>query len=81
MKTPATILEEEIRRLLEQKGRVVGSDLFSDTLTLRGDLGLDSFDLAELTVHLEERTGVDIFQEGVVNTLGEVRQRLDSDRK
>ncbi|MCC5788969.1 MAG: acyl carrier protein [Opitutales bacterium] len=81
MKSPTSILEEEIRRLLEQKGRPVDCDSFSDALTLREDLGLDSFDLAELTVHLEDRTGIDIFQEGVVKTMGEVRQRLASAEK
>lgn len=76
MQFPETILDEELRRLLEQKGRSVAAEPFPGTTHLRTDLALDSFDLAELTVHLEERTGVDVFQEGVVQTVGEIRQRL-----
>ena len=76
MPSPETILEDELRRLLEQKGRSVDAESFPDTTHLRTDLALDSFDLAELTVHLEERTGADIFQQGVVHTVGEIRQRL-----
>lgn len=41
---------------------------------LRHDLGFDSFDLAELTVRVEEAYGVDIFAEGIVNTVGEIEQ-------
>ena len=46
-------------------------------LRLREDLGFDSFDLAELTVRLEDRFGVDVFGGGVVRTVGEVRARLE----
>ncbi len=43
---------------------------------LRRDLGFDSLDLAELTVRLEERFGVDVFADGLVHTVAEVRGRL-----
>lgn len=43
---------------------------------LRADLGLTSFDLAELTVKLEDEFDVDIFENGLVNTVGEVFDRL-----
>jgi acyl carrier protein len=43
---------------------------------LRNDVGLTSFDLAELTVRIEDQFGVDIFEDGVVNTVGEVYQKL-----
>jgi acyl carrier protein len=43
---------------------------------LREDLGFDSLDLAELTVRLEERFGVDVFGEGVVRQVGEISDRL-----
>lgn len=43
---------------------------------LREDLGMDSFDLAELTVRIEEKHGVDVFAEGIVHTVGELIQRL-----
>lgn len=43
---------------------------------LRKDLGFSSFDLAELTVRIEDEFSVDIFADGVVNTLAEVYEKL-----
>lgn len=45
-------------------------------LNLRRDLGLDSLDLAELTVRIEKEFGVDIFEEGLVETIGEIKLKL-----
>jgi len=45
-------------------------------MDLRRDLGLDSLDLAELTVRLEATTGTDVFARGLVTTVGEVIERL-----
>lgn len=39
---------------------------------LRDDLGLTSFDLAELTVNIEDEFDIDIFEDGLVNTIGEI---------
>ncbi len=43
---------------------------------LRDDLDLTSFDLAELTVNIEAEFDVDIFEDGLVNTIGEVFEKL-----
>lgn len=43
---------------------------------LRDDLGLDSFNLAELTVHIEEEFGIDIFEDGLVSTVREIYSKL-----
>lgn len=43
---------------------------------LREDLGLTSFDLAELTVRIEDEYGIDIFEDGLVNTIGEIYAKL-----
>ena len=43
---------------------------------LRTDLGLTSFDLAELTVKIEDEFDIDIFEDGLVNTVGEVFSKL-----
>ena len=43
---------------------------------LREDLGLSSFDLAEITVNLEDEYGIDIFEDGLVNTIGEIYAKL-----
>ena len=47
------------------------------TADLRRDLGLDSLDLAELTVRIQDRYGVDVFAAGVVRTWGELVQRVE----
>lgn len=43
---------------------------------LREDLNFDSFDLAELTVKIEEEFGVDIFEDGLVNSVDEIYAKL-----
>ena len=43
---------------------------------LREDCQLDSLDLAELTVRIEEASGVDVFADGVVRTVGEIQSKL-----
>jgi acyl carrier protein len=51
-------------------------DHVSPEMRLREELGFDSLDLAELTVRIEEASGVDIFAEGVLRTVGEVEAHL-----
>lgn len=41
------------------------------------DLGLSSFDLATLTVRIEDEFDVDIFEDGLVNTVGEIVSILE----
>ena len=43
---------------------------------LREKLGLTSFDLAELTVCIEDEFDIDIFEDGLVNTVGEIYAKL-----
>lgn len=45
-------------------------------LKLRDDIGFDSFDLAQLTVLIEEEFDVDIFEDGIVETIGEIVEKL-----
>lgn len=47
-------------------------------MTLRGDLNLDSMDLAVLTVRLEEKFNVDIFEDGIVDTVDAVLKKLEA---
>ena len=44
---------------------------------LREDLSLTSFDLAELTVKIEDEYDVDIFEDGLVNTIGDIIAKLE----
>ena len=43
---------------------------------LMEDLGLDSLDLAELTVRCEQEFGIDIFEDGIVTTVQEVLEKI-----
>lgn len=45
-------------------------------MRLREDVGLTSLDLAELTVRIEEAFGVDVFADGLVSTVGEIKAKL-----
>jgi acyl carrier protein len=46
------------------------------TSNLRDDIEFTSFDLAELTVRIEDEFGIDIFEDGLVNTVGEIYEKL-----
>jgi len=48
----------------------------SEEMRLREDIGMSSFDLAELTVRVEDEFGVDIFASGLVNTIGEIVAKI-----
>ncbi len=43
---------------------------------LREDLEFASFDLAELTVKIEDEFDIDIFEDGLVSTIGEIYAKL-----
>ena len=51
-------------------------DVINDSDTLLYDLQLTSFDLAELTVKIEDEFDVDIFEDGLVNTVGDIYAKL-----
>jgi len=57
------------------KGLPALDNIASET-RLREDLSLTSFDLAELTVKIEDEYDVDIFEDGLVNTVGEIIEKL-----
>lgn len=68
-------LMEIINGILEKKEKTLGEDIDMST-SLRKDVGFDSFDLAELTVLVEDEFGVDIFADGLVDTLEEIEATL-----
>ncbi|MET4560720.1 acyl carrier protein [Lysinibacillus parviboronicapiens] len=47
------------------------------SMDLREDLHLDSLMLAELTVRIEDEFGVDIFEDGIVQTIGEITAKIE----
>jgi len=46
-------------------------------MDLRDDLQIDSISFAELIVHIDEEFGVDVNQEGQVNTVGDIQKQLE----
>jgi len=49
------------------------------SMNLKNDLGFDSLDLAELTVRIEAKFDVDIFEKGIVTTIGEILALLPNE--
>ncbi len=68
-------LLEIVNKVRENKGLTSFASLSQDQ-DLRTDLGFDSLDLAELTVRIEKETGIDIFADSYVNTIGEILQKI-----
>lgn len=66
---------EIINKIRENKEMAPIGELFPE-FRLREDLGLTSFDLAELTVNIEDEFDIDIFEDGLVNTVGEIYMKL-----
>lgn len=67
---------EVINQIRANKSLVAISEI-KVTSNLRNDIGFDSFDLAELTVRLEDIYDIDIFEDGLVNTVGEILKKLE----
>lgn len=51
-------------------------NVISESDDLRNDIGFNSFDLAELTVRVEDEFGIDIFEDGLVFTVGDIIEKL-----
>lgn len=47
-----------------------------DNMNLREDIKFTSFDLAELTVRIEDVFDKDIFEDGLISTVGEIYKKL-----
>ena len=65
-----------INQIREDKG-LEKLKKINDNDKLRDDLGLDSFDLAELTVNIEVEFDVDIFEDGIISSIIELKDRLN----
>ena len=47
---------------------------------LKDNIGFNSFDLAELTVRIEDVFDIDIFENGIINTVGEIIDKLNDNQ-
>lgn len=61
--------------VIGESGRSIPDSLDSG-IRLREDLGMDSLELAVLTVKIEAEFGVDVFADGVVKTVGEIEEKI-----
>ena len=64
-----SIIEENDLPMIES------SNITNETLLI--DLGFDSFNLAQLTVEIESVFGVDIFENGVISSYGDIIEQLN----
>lgn len=72
-------MEERVLEIINQIRESKNQELLqrlNPSDDLRNDLGFTSFDLAELTVRLEDEYDIDIFEDGLVSTVGEVLEKL-----
>ncbi len=68
-------LKRIINLILENRGDSEITDI-KENSHLRNDIGFDSMDLAELTVRIEAEYDVDIFEDGIVTTVGEIEEKI-----
>lgn len=73
--SPHMQLIEIINQVRANKGRAPLPAIPAEH-RLREECELDSLDLAELTVRIEDATGVDVFSDGIVRTIGEIEAKL-----
>jgi acyl carrier protein len=66
-------LAKVVYEILDEEGQTV--DLTPET-SLRDDLGLDSLQLAQLTVEIEDQYDVDVFEDGMVETIGDILKKI-----
>lgn len=64
-----------IQNVLKNRGKSPNVEITEKT-HLRNDLGFDSLDLAELTVRIEAEYDIDIFKDGIIETVGEIMSKL-----
>ena len=67
---------EIILNILEENDIKINVDTINDSTSLTNDLGLDSFNLAQLTVMIESEFGIDIFENGVISNVGDILNQL-----
>ena len=80
---PANMKQELLRiinTIRENKAQEPLKEL-EENASLRADIGFDSLDLAELTVRIEAEFGVDVFDDGPVETVAETLAKIKDEQK
>jgi len=68
-------IKEIINIVLEKNNKEKIEELNKEA-SLRDDLGMDSLDLAELTVRIEDEYDIDIFEDGIIDKVGEIIEKI-----
>jgi acyl carrier protein len=74
-------MENKVKEIISEIKAAKGLDPMSSInaeTRLREDLGFTSFDLAELTVKIEDEFDIDIFEDGLVSSVGEIFAKLEA---
>jgi acyl carrier protein len=75
---------EEIKNVIYticDKKKVSSPEEIIETMSLRNDLGFDSFKLAQLTVELEDLYDVDIFKNGNIDLVGDIINCINNSKQ
>ncbi len=64
-----TVLENNAMKPISK----ISPDMFFDK-----DLNMDSIMIAELTVRVEDEYGIDVFEDGMIHTIGQIIQKISS---
>ncbi len=75
MKNRESELLQIVNQVLTNRGKSQLESI-SANLSLRNDIGFDSLDLAELTARIEAKFDIDVFEDGIVSTIGEILNKL-----
>ncbi len=75
-----TDISNVINRILRAQSRKTIADI-KPTNNLQRDFGFDSIDLAEFSIRIEAKFGVDIFSDGILNTISEIVDKIDGIKK
>ena len=67
---------EIINDILNENNIEVSLEEINESTILTTDLGLDSFNLAQLTVEIESEFGIDIFENELISTVGDIFKQL-----
>lgn len=72
------ILLAIINEMREEAGHST-IEVLESSMDLRENLHFDSLMLAELTVRIEDEFDVDIFEDGIVQTIGEIIVKIEGE--
>jgi acyl carrier protein len=64
-----------INQVLEDSGERL--EELSPDMDLRSDIGLDSLNLAYLTVLIEDEYGVDVFENGLISKVSQILDKIN----